>query len=131
MTSCCKPCDTQPWTALSIIPVSPGSSGHFFKVEIMSEAKPQDGSTVKGYRTLTAGEIERMNRLKGVSRHFCSLLDTERGELLAVRNGPEMLSAEQAREIDEAMRSLAIARTKMQEACMWACRAVARPDADC
>ncbi|MGS6435615.1 Acb2/Tad1 domain-containing protein, partial [Enterobacter hormaechei] len=24
-----------------------------------------------------------------------------------------------------------IARTKMQEACMWACRAVARPDADC
>lgn len=48
----------------------------------MSEAKPQDGSTVKGYRTLTAGDIERMNRLKGVSRHFCSLLDTERGELL-------------------------------------------------
>lgn len=131
MTSCCKPCDTQPRTALSIIPVSPGSSGHFFKVEIMSEAKPQDGSTVKGYRTLTAGDIERMNRLKGVSRHFCSLLDTERGELLAVRNGPAMLSAEQAREIDEAMRSLAIARTKMQEACMWACRAVARPDADC
>lgn len=71
----------------------------------MSEAKPQDGSTVKGYRTLTAGDIERMNRLKGVSRHFCSLLDTERGELLAVRNGPAMLSAEQAREIDEAMRS--------------------------
>ena len=32
----------------------------------MSEAKPQDGSTVKGYRTLTAGDIERMNRLKGV-----------------------------------------------------------------
>nr|DAG07736.1 MAG TPA: hypothetical protein [Caudoviricetes sp.] len=30
MTSCCKPCDTQPRTALSIIPVSPGSSGHFF-----------------------------------------------------------------------------------------------------
>lgn len=131
MTSCCKPCDTQPRTALSIIPVSPGSSGHFFKVEIMSEAKPQDGSTVKGYRTLTASDIERMNRLKGVSRHFCSLLDTERGELLAVRNGPAMLSAEQAREIDEAMRSLAIARTKMQEACMWACRAVARPDSDC
>lgn len=41
----------------------------------MSEAKPQDGSTVKGYRTLTAGDIDRMNRLKDVSRHFCSLLD--------------------------------------------------------
>lgn len=44
----------------------------------MSEAKPQDGSTVKGYRSLTHGDIERMNRMKGVSRHFCSLLDTER-----------------------------------------------------
>ena len=97
----------------------------------MSEAKPQDGSTVKGYRTLTAGEIERMNRLKGVSRHLCSLLDTEQGDLLAVRNGPAMLSAEQALEIDEALRCLAIARTKMQEACMWGCRAVARPDGDC
>ncbi len=81
----------------------------------MSEAKPQDGSTVKGYRTLTAGDIERMNRLKGVSRHFCSLLDTERGELLAVRNGPAMLSAEQAREIDEAMRCLAIPAPKCRK----------------
>ncbi|MGE2951659.1 DUF7681 family protein, partial [Klebsiella pneumoniae] len=31
----------------------------------------------------------------------------------------------------QTLRSLSIARTKMQEACMWACRAVARPDADC
>ncbi|WP_425333959.1 Acb2/Tad1 domain-containing protein, partial [Klebsiella pneumoniae] len=31
----------------------------------------------------------------------------------------------------EALRCMAIARTKMQEACMWACSAVARPDADC
>ena len=128
MTSCCKPCDTQPRTALTIIPVSPGSSGHFFKVEIMSEAKPQDGSTVKGYRTLTAGDIERMNRLKGVSRHFCSLLDTERDVATAevVERGSQ---AETERA--EALRCMAIARTKMQEACMWACRAVARPDSDC
>lgn len=128
MTSCCKPCDTQPRTALSIIPVSPGSSGHFFKVEIMSEAKPQDGSTVKGYRTLTAGDIERMNRLKGVSRHFCSLLDTER-EVAAAEVVERGSQAETERA--EALRCLAIARTKMQEVCMWACRSVARPDADC
>lgn len=37
MTSCCKPCDTQPRTELSIIPVSPGSSGHFFREEIMTQ----------------------------------------------------------------------------------------------
>jgi len=97
----------------------------------MSEAIPQDGSTVKGYRTLTPGDIERMNRLKDVSRHFCSLLDTEREELMAARNGPALLSTEQAREIDDALRCLLVARTKMQEACMWGCRAIARPDADC
>lgn len=44
----------------------------------MSEAKPQDGSTVKGYRTLTPGDIEVMNRLKDVSRHFLNLLDTSK-----------------------------------------------------
>lgn len=42
----------------------------------MSAAESQDGSTVKCYRKLTPGDFERMNRLKGVSRHFCSLLDT-------------------------------------------------------
>ncbi|EFE93964.1 DUF7681 family protein [Serratia odorifera] len=93
----------------------------------MSEAKPQDGSTVKGYRTLTPGDIERMNRLKGVSRHFCSLLDTEREAIAAELSETGNHSAE----AHEASRCLAIARTKMQEACMWACRAVARPDADC
>jgi len=30
----------------------------------MSEAKPQDGSTVKGYRELSFGEIGKMNQLK-------------------------------------------------------------------
>ncbi|QLW68796.1 DUF7681 family protein [Klebsiella pneumoniae] len=94
----------------------------------MSEAKPQDGSTVKGYRTLTAGDIERINRLKGVSRHFCRLLDTEREVATA-----EVVERGSQAETDraEALRCLAIARTKMQEACMWACRAVARPDSDC
>ncbi|MEK0167952.1 DUF7681 family protein [Pseudescherichia vulneris] len=96
----------------------------------MSEAKPQDGCTVEGYRTLTSSDIERTNRLKDVSRHFCSLLDTERGGLLAVRNGPAMLGTEHAREIDDALRSLSIARTKIQEACMWVCSTVARPDFD-
>lgn len=93
----------------------------------MREAKPQDGSTVKGYRTLTDGDIERMNRLKSVSRHFCNLLDTERENVSAELSE----TANHSVEAQEASRCLAIARTKMQEACMWACRAVARPDADC
>lgn len=94
----------------------------------MSEAKPQDGSTIKGYRTLTAGDIERMNRLKGVIRHFCSLIDTER-ECVAAEVVERGTASETER--GEALRCLAIARTKMQEAAMWACRAVARPDSDC
>ncbi|ECL1757660.1 hypothetical protein FPN25_09000 [Salmonella enterica] len=94
----------------------------------MNEAKPQDGSTVKGYRTLTADDIAQMNELKEISRDFCEKLDIERTHLsleVVVANSDE------ARERDNALRCLAIARTKMQEACMWACRAVARPDADC
>ncbi len=93
----------------------------------MSEAKPQDGTTVKGYRTLSPQEIEDMNELKKVSREFCQLLEKQKAwvqdELYVTGN--------HSAEAHEAGRCLAIARTKMQEACMWACRAVARPDADC
>ncbi|WP_147196001.1 hypothetical protein [Pantoea sp. CCBC3-3-1] len=78
----------------------------------MSEAKPQDGSTVKGYRTLTAGDIEVMNRLKDVSRHFLNLLET-------------------SKETGANPRWIAMAKTEMQKACMFACRAVAQPDDDC
>jgi len=94
----------------------------------MSEAKPQDGTTVKGYRTLTADDIAQMNGLKEISRDFCEQLALERTHLsLQVVEA----NSEEASERSEALRCLAIARTKMQEACMWACRAVARPDADC
>ncbi|WP_211130668.1 DUF7681 family protein [Serratia surfactantfaciens] len=94
----------------------------------MSEAKPQDGSTVKGCRTLTDDDIAQMNDLKDISRNFCEQLDLERTHLSL-----EMVEAGSPEDSNrsEAMRCLAIARTKMQEACMWACRAVARPDADC
>jgi len=94
----------------------------------MSEAKPQDGSTVKGYRTLTADDIAQMNELKEISRDFCEKLDIERTHLSL-----EVVEANSdgAAERNDALRCLAIARTKRQEACMWACRAVARPDADC
>ena len=68
-----------------------------------------------------------MNRLKGVSRHFCNLLDTE---LENVTSEVVLSGSHSETERAEALRCLAIARTKMQEACMWACRAVARPDAD-
>lgn len=94
----------------------------------MSEAKPQDGTTVKGYRTLTADDIAQMNGLKEISRDFLEQLDLERTHLsLQVVDA----DSDEASERSEALRCLAIARTKMQEACMWACRAVARPDADC
>ncbi|CVA06586.1 DUF7681 family protein [Serratia marcescens] len=94
----------------------------------MSDAKPQDSSTVKGYRTLTADDIAQMNDLKDISRNFCEQLELERTHLSL-----ELVEVGSPEESDrsEALRCLAIARTKMQEACMWACRAVARPDADC
>ena len=78
----------------------------------MSQATPMTGKEVKGYRTLTEKEIANMNRLKEISRQFLAQLEfLNDGE-----NDPHWL---------------AIARTDMQTACMAACRAVARPDADC
>lgn len=94
----------------------------------MSEAKPQDGGAVNGYRTLTTSDIERMNRLKGMSRYFCAQLDIEHD---AMMNTVVERFSKKETERNEALRCIDIARTKMQEACMWACRAVARPDADC
>lgn len=82
----------------------------------MSEAKPQDGSTVKGYRTLAPADIEMMNEIKAASRAFLKNLDFLK---FAHEGDPQV------------MRWLAIARTDMQTACMAACRAVARPDEDC
>ncbi|MGU9777979.1 Acb2/Tad1 domain-containing protein [Salmonella enterica] len=94
----------------------------------MNSAEPQDGSKVTSYRTLTADDIAQMNELKEISRDFCEKLDIERTHLsleVVVAN------SEKASERDSALRCLAIARTKMQEACMWAVRAIARPDNDC
>lgn len=78
----------------------------------MTKAKPQDGSKVTGYRTLTEADIECMNRLKNVSRHFCNLISTNQ-------------------ETGADVRWSAIAKTQMQQACMAACRAIAKPDNDC
>lgn len=87
----------------------------------MNEAKPQDGGTVKGYRTLTADDIAQMNELKKIGRDFCEKLDIERSHLsLEVAEA----NSNQAGEHDNALRCLAIASTKMQEACKWACRVV-------
>lgn len=93
----------------------------------MSEAKPQDGSTVKGYRTLGPKEIGDMNELKQISREFNGLLEKQKAWV----QGELQMTGNHSAEAHEAGRCLSIARTKMQEACMWACRAVARPDADC
>lgn len=93
----------------------------------MSEAKLQDGSTVKGYRTLGHKEIDDMNQLKQASRDFCTLLEAQKAW---VQDELQMTGNHSA-EAPEAGRCLSIARTKMQEACVWAFRAVARPDSDC
>lgn len=54
MTSCCKPCDTQPRTALSIIPVRPVRPGIFFKVNVMSDKDIESEIQAKG---LTAPRV--------------------------------------------------------------------------
>lgn len=77
------------------------------------EAKPQDGSTVNGYRTLTEKDIADMNRLKDISRQFIVELEFLKDSYRCDN------------------RWLAMAKTDMQTACMKACRAVAQPSDDC
>lgn len=93
----------------------------------MNSSKPMTGAEVKGYKTLGPAAIEDMNNIKDCSRAFMKLLDRQRGHVYA-----ELCeTANMSQEAHEASRCIEIAREKMQEACMWACRAVARPDPDC
>ncbi|EWG70453.1 hypothetical protein P346_01634 [Enterobacter sp. DC1] len=85
----------------------------------MSEAKPQDGSTVKGYRELSYGEIGKMNQFKDISRQFIKLLREQMGDI------PLGIDSWEAQEW------IRQAEFDMKRACMAACRAVSRPDADC
>ncbi|WP_312453254.1 hypothetical protein [Pseudescherichia sp.] len=86
----------------------------------MSEAKPQDGNTVKGYRTLSHGEIGKMNQFKELSRQFIQLLRVHAGDITS--NAPQDW---------EAVEWIRKAEMDMKVACMSACRSVSRPDADC
>lgn len=91
----------------------------------MSEATPQDGSTVKGYRTLSHGEIGKMNQFKELSRQFLAML-AQHADDIRLNAG----HADQAA-IHESYEWLREAHKDMQRACMAACRSVAQPDSDC
>lgn len=94
-------------------------------------AAPMDGSKVQGYRKLPDEDIAAMNAFKAASRNLVDEIDTYKHHIEAVLNGPAMLSAEQAQQNRDALRWLAIARTHVQEGCMAACRAAAKPENDC
>lgn len=64
---------------------------------------------IKGYRDLNQAEIDAMNRLKALAE--------------GCREGLETVAAIEGHD----GRALAIARTEMQTAFMWAIRAIARP----
>lgn len=91
----------------------------------MSEAKPQDGSTVKGYRTLSYGEIGKMNQFKELSRQFIALLMEHSNDMASE---PSLQNTTECWDANEWLRE---AHKDMQRACMAACRAVARPASDC
>lgn len=89
MTSCCKPCDTQPRMALSIIPISPGSSGHFFKVNIMSEKDIESEIQAKG---LTAPRVTRDDMIANIAhteivKHVSVTGQVLRWAIITTKNG--------------------------------------------
>ena len=89
MTSCCEPCDTQPRTALSIIPVSPGSSGHFFKVIIMNDKDIEYEIQAKG---LTAPRVTRDDMIANIAhteivKHVSVTGQVLRWAVITTKNG--------------------------------------------
>lgn len=89
MTSCCKPCDTQPRTALSIIPVSPGSSGNFFKVIIMNDKDIESEIQAKG---LTAPRVTRDDMIANIAhteivKHVSVTGQVLRWAIITTKNG--------------------------------------------
>lgn len=75
------------------------------------DVAPQTGATVQGYRTLSEADIANMNRLKEASRAF-------------------LLVLQDVHESEPDGRWVAMAKTSMQQACMFACRAIAKPSDD-
>lgn len=95
-------------------------------------AAPQDDNASKltGYRKLSVQEVETINSLKSTSSYFLAELRQEKERIEERLNGPAMQSQQQQDADKEALRWLAIARTTMQQACMAAVRAVAKPEDD-
>lgn len=74
---------------------------------------------ISGYRELTPLEIDRMNRIKALEAEAASLFS-------------EIQEAETEVPIvdQEALRSLALAKTNLQTGFMWFVRAVAKPQSN-
>ncbi|MGV2879433.1 hypothetical protein D9O29_01485 [Pantoea vagans] len=91
----------------------------------MNKAKPQDGSTVKGYQTLSYDEIGKMYQLKELSRQLIALLH-QHG--MDINTDPSLQNSPECWDAHERLRE---AHKDMQRDCIAACRAVARPDSNC
>lgn len=98
---------------------------------IGSEAEPQTGATVKGYRTLGPDELAMMNELKRTSALFIEQLEIARQHVLRQYQAANTANTSMEKdrlEDAEPHRWLSMAKTDMQRACMAACRAVAQPE---
>ena len=87
---------------------------------------------IKGYRDLTATEIELMNRIKDHAEATRLLLKTVKEMRLddnaALHNKPEStINGLTLNDLNESHRCLALAQTNLQQGFMWFVRGVALP----
>lgn len=80
----------------------------------------QDGSTVAGYRQLSYGEVGKMDQFKELSGKFIALLREQINDEMIPGTPCDWESGEWLR----------MAEFTMKQACMFACRAVAKPSCD-
>ena len=89
---------------------SPVEHSYAVDCELREIKEPEVPKKISGYRELTQQEIDRVNAIKETERKFLKEMDT----------------LDLQPETDK--RHTALARTKMEEASMWAVKAITRPE---
>lgn len=80
---------------------------------------------IKGYRPHTDDKISKVNAIKDAEVRLGLILDALVDEAYACR---EDETEQETKEDMNAIAALAIAKERLKEASMWACRAVFRPE---
>lgn len=83
-------------------------------------------SDIKGYKTHTDKKVETVNRIKDAENALGAILEDIEQRLS--NSDIDSLIEEELDEVLERIHQVQLAKDRLKEASMWACRAVFQPD---